>query len=266
MDSFELRELAANPSDTMTANTLTHWDYTHLAATYDLRTDYNADLLREILQALDLDAQSWALEVGAGTGKLTQHLVENLSHVIAMEPNAAMRQKGSSKQSLARAKWIAGAGQSLPLKSGSMDLVAYGSSFNVLPVRIALDECARVLKPQGHWLALWNHRDLSDALQIAVEALIRRHLPEFDPGTRRESPAQTILDHGSFLPPKFFERRFVAEISSDDWLFAWQSHATLERQAGARLPSILADIRELVGTQKSLHVPYFTRVWTAQKK
>ena len=58
MDSFELRELAANPSGTMTANTLTHWDYTHLAATYDLRTDYNADLLREILQAFDLDAHA----------------------------------------------------------------------------------------------------------------------------------------------------------------------------------------------------------------
>jgi len=250
----------------MTAAPMTHWDYTHLAETYDLRTGYSADLLREILQVLKLDVHSWTLEIGAGTGKLTQHLIENLPHVIAMEPNSAMRHKGLSKRDLERAHWIAGMGQSLPLKSSSMDLVAYGSSFNVLPVQQALDECARVLKPNGYWLAIWNHRDLGDALQISVEALIRRHLPEFDPGTRRESPAQAILNHGSFSPPQSFEHRFVVEIPSEDWVLAWRSHATLARQAGTQLARILAEIRELVSTQEVLRIPYFSRAWTAQKK
>jgi hypothetical protein len=49
-------------------------------------------------------------------------------------------------------------------------------------------------------------------------------------------------------------------------MMAWQSHATLQRQAGTRLPYILQDIRSLVATSSALRIPYFTRLWTAQRK
>lgn len=249
----------------MTQKPSLFWDYTNLAASYDMRADYNTDLLHQVMQGLALRSTDRVLEVGAGTGKLTQHLVQHASTVIALEPNAAMRAQALSKHYLSSVQWLAGSGERLPLRSASMALVAYGSSFNVLEPMLALDECARVLQPQGHWLALWNHRDLCDSLQQTVEQLIRRHLPDYDPGSRRQSPIPVLERHGSFTNINFAEQRFTLEMPSSEWLQAWNAHATLQRQAGTQLPRILADIAALVEGQASLCLPYWTRVWTAQK-
>jgi len=219
-----------------------------------------------VLQGLAMRSTDCVLEVGAGTGKLTQHLVQHASTLIALEPNAAMRAEALRKPSLSGVQWLAGSGERLPLRSASVVLVAYGSSFNVLDPIVALDECARVLQPQGHWLALWNHRDLSDPLQQTVEQLIRKHLPDYDPGSRRQSPIPVLERHGGFTNVAFAEGRFTLEMPSAEWLQAWKAHATLQRQAGAQLPRILADIAALVEGQANLCLPYWTRVWTAQKK
>lgn len=242
------------------------WDYTQLADSYERRADYHAGLVLHTLESLQLGPDAVALEVGAGTGKLTGLLCRHGLTVLATEPNPRMRDVALSRSSLHRAHWVACRGEALPLRGGAADLVAYGSSFNVLPAHIALDECARVLKPGGYWLALWNHRDLNDPLQREVEAIILRHLPGYDYGSRRESPAADVAAHGAFGDIQAVEQRFVAEISADDWMLAWQSHATLARQAGSKLPQVLENLQTLLGEENTLHVPYFTRVWTAKRK
>lgn len=242
------------------------WDYSDLAASYDWRADYSASLLVDTLRGMSLGSSDLVLEVGAGTGKLTAHLIQLKSQIIALEPNSAMRGYALRKNFLTRVSWLAGMGESLPLRSTSISLVAYGSSFNVLSPQRALDECARVLKPRGHWLALWNHRDLQDPLQSAVEQRIRHHLPDYELGARRQSPVQLIERHGAFTKPIFNERKFTVEMKSCDWLAAWSSHATLQRQAGSLLPKILSDIRDVIGTTQVLTLPYSTCLWTAQKK
>lgn len=250
----------------MTHRPVLAWDYTRLAEAYDRRADYHAGLVARTIDNMDLAPGTLALEVGAGTGKLTGLLCRPGLEVIATEPNARMRDIALGKPTLRTGiRWMACRGEALPLRTASAGLVAYGSSFNVLPVRAALDECARVLAPGGYWMALWNHRDLDDALQCEVEALIRRHLPAYDYGRRRESPEPDVAAHGAFDAVRAHAQRFVIEIPATDWLQAWQSHATLERQAGSALPHILEDIRSLVGDTQALQVPYITRVWTARR-
>jgi ubiquinone/menaquinone biosynthesis C-methylase UbiE len=241
------------------------WDYTQLADSYERRAEYHAELVSHTLQSMQLDPGALAVEVGAGTGKLTRLLCDHDLNVLATEPNPRMREVALSQESVRRARWIAGRGEALPLRAGSAALVAYGSSFNVLPARAALDECARVLKAGGYWLALWNHRDLDDPLQREVEAIILRHLPDYDYGRRRESPAADVAAHAAFRGITATERRFVVAISAEDWMQAWHSHATLARQAGTQLPRILGALRSLLAGAETLHVPYFTRVWTAQR-
>lgn len=249
----------------MTLNQALDWDYTELASTYDLRPDYAPNLVRQALSRIGCQAGDAALDVGAGTGKLTALLCDHGLDLTALEPNDRMREIALSKGLGQRARWLAGCGEALPVADQSCALVAFGSSFNVLPAQVALAECARVLRPGGHWLAIWNHRDLDDPLQKDVEGLIRGHLPDYDPGRRRRSPEPDLQAHGGWHALQAQEEHFVVDIPAEDWLAAWQSHATLSRQAGAKRPVILAELRRLVGTARSLRVPYFSHLWTAHR-
>ena len=248
----------------MIQNPALEWDYTDLAASYVQRSDYSAELVQRTLSLLGCQAGTPALEVGAGTGKLTALLCDQGLDLTALEPNERMRAVAFSKGLDRRARWLAARGEALPVKSQSCELVAFGSSFNVLPAPLALDECVRVLKPGGHWLAIWNHRNLDDPLQQAVEELIRRHLPDYELGRRRHSPEPDLLAHGRWHDISADEQRFVVEIGRQAWMEAWHSHATLRRQAGARLPAILAGIEQLLGSVEVLAVPYTSRLWTAR--
>lgn len=241
------------------------WDYSGLAATYDLRPDYSDVLLNDVMNNIGLRANDVAVDVGAGTGKLTRILCRKGLKVIAIEPNAAMIDIALPKPDLLRVQWITGTGESLPLRDRSARLVSYGSSFNVIDQRTALDECARVLESGGYWMAVWNHRDLDDPLQKAIESAIRNHLPDYEYGSRRESPVSALSGDPRFAPPRKWEGRFVATIDADEWLAAWRSHATLRRQAGPHFPQILESIAGIVGNREALAVPYFTRLWTAQR-
>jgi SAM-dependent methyltransferase len=241
------------------------WDYTELAKDYDNRPGYDEGLVREVLDECGVAPGSVVLEVGAGTGKLTALLLGERLRVLASEPNAAMRAVALAKPSVRQAAWLAALGEALPVRAAAVDLVAYGSSFNVLDARAALDECARVLRPGGHWLALWNHRDLHDPLQAEVEACIRRHVPGYDYGSRRVDPDAAVRQHRRFGHFGFAERRMVVRVQTAAWLAAWRSHATLARQAGGALDTILRELRAIVGAADVVEVPYFTRAWLARK-
>jgi ubiquinone/menaquinone biosynthesis C-methylase UbiE len=241
------------------------WDFTTLADTYDFRPDYCASLIHDVLDAMRLRDGDRALDIGAGTGKLTARLCAHGLDVTALEPNERMRGIALAKEVAQAARWIAAYGEALPVADASVGLVTFGSSFNVVRTAVALDECARVLRPGGYWLAVYNHRDLDDPLQRSVEAIIHRHIPGFEYGRRRASPAADLSAHGAFGSFASNERRFVAQVPADDWMRAWHSQATLQRQAGDRLPGILAEIRRAVESEVMLSIPYTTRAWIARR-
>ena len=109
---------------------------------------------------------------------------------------------------------------------------------------------------------------LSDPLQCEVEALIKGFIPDYDYGTRREDQTSIIEKSGLFRKSYQIEAPVIHRISRDDWVEAWRSHATLERQAGGKLSEIVSSIeRLLVGRgDKEIIVPYKTRMWIAQTR
>ena len=242
------------------------WDFTALADTYDFRPDYNAELIRDVLRGLQSLPGDRAIDIGAGTGKLTAHLCANGLDVIAVEPNPRMRARGVANPAARNARWTAARGEALPIRAGTAAIVSFGSSFNVVEPRVALDECARVLIPRGAWFAVYNHRDLEDPLQREVEAIIHHHVPGFDYGRRRRSPEADVVGHGAFCGFESNARRFVAQVDSAEWMLAWNSHATLQRQAGSALPAVLRDIHRAIGDASVLAIPYVTCGWSARRR
>jgi SAM-dependent methyltransferase len=94
------------------------------------------------------------LDLGAGTGKLTRLLISAFERVIAVEPSEAMRRLLATLCSEAEA--LSGTGREIPLADASVDAVFVGQAFHWFDDEHSVAEIARVLRPGGALVLMWN--------------------------------------------------------------------------------------------------------------
>ena len=111
-----------------------------------------------------------ALDLGAGTGKLTRQLVARQVPTVAVEPAAVMR--AELARGVRAAEVIAGSAEALPLATGSVDIVVAGQAFHWFDLDRAVPEIARVLRPGGVLAVLYNSRDDRVAWVRALSELV----------------------------------------------------------------------------------------------
>ena len=99
------------------------------------------------------------LELGAGTGKLTETLVELGHDVHACEPDEAML--AVLRKKLPDIRSSASAAEQIPAPDGSFDVVVAAQCLHWFDLDRALPEINRVLKPGGRIAVVWNVRDES---------------------------------------------------------------------------------------------------------
>ncbi len=244
----------------------TDWDYTELADMFLKRPGYATSAIDRVLDVAGIQAGSPVCDVGAGTAHLTLELLRRGLAVTAIEPNDAMRAHGRTRTQGLAVTWVEGTGEDTRQSAEAFDLVTFGSSFNVTNRSAALKETARILRSGGWFACMWNHRDIDDPLQMAIEQIIRRHVPTFDYGSRREDQVAVIDASGLFKDVHRVEGKQTHRQTVADCVDAWRSHGTLQRQAGERFPGVVADIENLLQQEcaGSLDVPYSTRVWLAR--
>ena len=245
------------------------WDYTALAASYDKRAPYSAQVIRRFLEDSRVKSGAKACDIGAGTGNLTLFLLKWGLRVVAVEPNAAMRAIGLQRtKSFPTIRWTNACGEATGLPASEFDVVTFGSSFNVVDRNRALVETARILKAKGWFACVWNYRNLDDPLQRRIEEVIHRLVSGYDYGVRREDQARVIQASGLFDRIVRIDGRFKHRTSVADCMDAWRSHATLSRQAGpGTFGSILEAIEYVLKEPGGSHieVPYTTSLWMARK-
>ncbi len=98
----------------------------------------------ELLDALP-DSAAVGVDVGAGSGRLTQHLLSRCERLIAVEPSAGLR--GILSRRLPQVRTIAGWAESLPLEDGCAQLTAACGAFGPEPE--VLTELRRITAPGG---------------------------------------------------------------------------------------------------------------------
>lgn len=244
------------------------WDYTDVATAYLKRPPYSDAVLEVCWQLAGVAHGMRACDVGAGTGTLTLPLLERGLAVVAIEPNEAMRRLGKARIGRhPNVRWVAARAEATGQPPADFDLVTFGSSFNVVDRTRALREAARMLRPGGWFVCLWNHRKLEDPLQARIEVLIRSRIGAYRYGSRRVDQTAVIARSGLFAGVHRFEGVIIHRMTIADCLEAWRSHLTLRRQAGNRFPQILTGIRSVLERCGRLYVdvPYTTRLWMAQK-
>lgn len=249
----------------------TEWDYTDLAEAYLKRPDYAQTAIVKMLETAGLKKGEGnpVCDVGAGAAHLTLKLAEYGLNVCAVEPNDAMRANGIKRTSqYETVKWFEGVGEHTGMEDGKFDLVTFGSSFNVCDRQAALKESKRILKKDGWFACMWNHRDLDDPLQKEIEDILKEQIENYSYGTRREDQTDVINQSGLFDQVIYLEGTVTHEILASDFIDGWKSHGTVQRQSKEKFDMINAEIRKVVEAKgkEYIKVPYTTRIWMAQVK
>lgn len=247
----------------------TEWDYTDLADAYLKRPDYAQSAIDEMLKTANVKQGDNVCDVGAGAAHLTLKLAEFGLNVYAVEPNDAMRANGIKRTSMYKnVHWSEGVGENTGMDENRFHMVTFGSSFNVCNRQEALTESKRILKDDGWFVCMWNHRELSDPLQKEIENILKREIKDYSYGSRREDQTEIINQSGLFKDVIYIEGAVVHEIVAEDFIEGWKSHGTVQRQSKEKFDFINGEIRKVVEAkgEKYVKVPYITRLWMAQAK
>jgi SAM-dependent methyltransferase len=136
------------------------------------RPSYPAAAIDALFDGLGDAGDVLAADLGAGTGISSRLLAERGAQVLAIEPNAAMRQAAEPHP---RVEWIAGTAEWTGLDEASIDLVTAFQAFHWFDHVKALREMVRILRPAGRAALIYNERDESDPFTAAYGDLVRAY-------------------------------------------------------------------------------------------
>jgi SAM-dependent methyltransferase len=128
------------------------------------RPGYPPEIIDLLKTSYGLSPNSLIADIGSGTGKLTELFLQNGNSVFGVEPNAAMRQAAEKiLGGNARFTSINGSAESSHLMTNSIDFVAAGQAFHWFDQPRTRKEFARILKPRGWVVIVWNARRLESS-------------------------------------------------------------------------------------------------------
>jgi SAM-dependent methyltransferase len=221
-------------------------------------------------------AVEWALEhapgrdvldLAAGTGKLTEAIAAGGARVTAVEPLEGMRRELAA--AVPDAAILDGTAERIPVADGSVDAVQVGQAFHWFDQPRALDEMARVLRPDGVVGLLWNLREDSTAWERRLSQILDAG-DVVSSGTERETAV--LAEHGRFGEVE--QRTWPNPVPFDrERLLAWARSTSLvatmppqARDEALEAVANLADTHPELRGRASFAMPYVTYVVRARRK
>lgn len=164
------------------------------AEVYDrFRPGYPEAWLDHLVGSTGIDASGEVVDIGAGTGRLTEQLLARGLQVTAVEPNADMlalarRRLGGR----AGFRAVQATAEDTRLPAHSMDLVTVAQAFHWFDPDGFRAECLRILRPGAYVALVWNSRLPTAPVTAATAAVCRRWCPGFQgfSGGRDDEPAR----------------------------------------------------------------------------
>ena len=179
------------------------------------RPKYPSGLVDILRSDCGLTPQATIADIGSGTGILSELFLRNGNTVIGVEPNPEMR--GTAERLLSQFERFASldaTAEATKLNSASVDFVTAGQSFHWFAREKAKPEFARILKPQGWVVLVWNERRLEATPFLqAYEKLLLQYGTDYE-RVRHEMVADEI---GDFFAPEAFQLKSVENVQHFDY-------------------------------------------------
>jgi SAM-dependent methyltransferase len=181
------------------------------------RPTYPAGVLQILREETSLTCASVIADVGSGTGISTELFLRNGNQVFGIEPNAEMRQ--AAEAMLARYsnfRSIAAKAEATTLATASVDYIVAGQAFHWFDRELTKKEFARILRPAGWVVLLWNTRR-TDSTQFLrdYESLLQKYGTDYRDIQHNQIDSEllrTFFANGQFTSRRLFnEQRFDFE-------------------------------------------------------
>lgn len=253
---------------------LKHGNFSQLAQDYaKYRPGYSSSALKMILSLVEKEEIDF-VDVGAGTGIWTRIVASHskIKSVIAVEPNEEMRNQGISANSNLKINWKRGDGEDTTLESNSCDLLSMASSFHWVDFEKGIKEFARVIRPDGRFVALWNPRYIKDN-PVLVE--IENKITELCPNIKRVSSGSSdfvnklterLNSCPDFEDLVYIEAKHSVNLTKEQYIGVWRSVNDLQFQMGDKFPEFMNFISDKISNLDSIKSTYLTRAWTVKRK
>jgi SAM-dependent methyltransferase len=166
------------------------------------RPSYPPGAVARVVRQFGLGSASTALDLAAGTGKLTRVLVALVGRVVAVEPSDAMR--GELRRRLPEVEALAGVAEAIPLADNSVDAVFVAEAFHWFRPELACREIARVLRPGGGLALLWNRarwNEQQHEWRKAFDALVAPYRRAAGPFPAEADEWKAALKHTRLFAP-----------------------------------------------------------------
>ena len=201
------------------------------------------------------------LELGAGTGKLTEVLVQLGHRVLATDPSAQLLRRLTARVPGTPA--MVAEAEHVPVASRSVDVVVAAQAFHWFDPERALTEAIRVLTPGGRIAVVWNLRDERVPWVRRLGALIGD-----EDGSEPPDPTQAIDDSGQFETVARSTFRFWQPMTRDslrDLASSRSNVAVLSETERERLLRKVDDLYDGYGRgADGMVLPYLTHAFRAR--
>lgn len=200
------------------------------------------------------------LDLGAGTGLLTEVLLADGHRVMAVDPSVAMLRHLASRLPGAV---VAGCAEQVPVRDRVFDAVVVGSAFHWFDQDRAVSEIARVLRPGGVVAVAWNLRDESVPWVRRLGRLMGAEPHE-------EDPSAALGLSGAFLPVERQGFRSWQRLDRQGLLDLTLSRSYVATLGARERDRVLADVAELYDASRGdvlgLRLPYRTLCFRAVRR
>jgi SAM-dependent methyltransferase len=123
------------------------------------RPGYPPSVVKLLQDECGLTSDSVIADVGSGTGILSELFLRNGNRVYGVEPNREMREAGARLlKDHANFVSVDGAAEATTLEDASVDFVTAGQAFHWFDPAPTRAEFARILRPGGWVVVIWNDR------------------------------------------------------------------------------------------------------------
>lgn len=229
------------------------------------RPSYPTAAIDTILEGLGSPSQLVAADIGAGTGISSRLLAQREVKVLAIEPNATMRQAAEPHPLV---EFRDATAEATALPDRSVDLVTCFQSFHWFNPELTLSEFCRILKFSGRLALVWNDLNEDDEFTANYKRLVQMaaiHLPpdrfRTSVNSLQASPHLTNIQHHTFI--------YRQDVDLARLLGNARSHSFVPRE-GLAHQQLISDLQQLHERNCNAHglvsLVYSTSVFLASPR